>query len=234
MKKKPDNYDNKSREFLGDSKAIAHVKQAVANGTHWYLAIIQAARFWKSAEEDYGERHYTYLIGGEAFEWLSLAERLCEEIADSMPDTEKINMLFFDHPPIEVPNETFKKLIGPSKYRAYLNFLYGVLVEEALLWAVVAEIRKERMYSGLNKHNETLDRAYHRIYGATQSTLLAEFRQEKKYPRRKSISLTERKEFTYWLFKYRFKVCDKSRVASDTKKALVKMHHDLAYRKIPS
>jgi len=28
------------------------------------------------------------------------------------------------------------------------------------------------------------------------------------------------KEFTYWLFKYRLKHCDKARVASDTKKAL--------------
>ena len=234
MQKKPDHYGNTSHKSVGDAKAIAHVKQAVASGTHWYLAIIQAARFWKSAEEDYGAHHYTYLIGGEAFDWLSLAERLCEEIDDSIPNTEKINVLFFDHPPIEVSNEIFKKLLGPSKYRAYLNFLYGVLVEEALLWAVVTEIRKERMYSGLNKHNETLDKAYCRIYGATESTLLAEFRQEKKYPKHKSISLTERKEFTYWLFKYRLKVCDKSRVASDTKKALVKMHHDLARRKIPS
>ena len=28
------------------------------------------------------------------------------------------------------------------------------------------------------------------------------------------------KEFTYWLFKYRLKRCEKARIASDTKKAL--------------
>lgn len=234
MQKTFDRPDSTSHKSPGDAKAITHLKQAVANGTHWYLAIMQAARFWKSASEDYRERHYTYLIGGEAFDWLALAERLCEEIGDSIPEKEKNNLFFFDHPPIEVSNETFKKLIGPSKYRAYLNFLYGVLVEEALLWAIVADIRKERMSAGLNKHNETLDKAYCRIYGATESTLLAGFRQEKKFLNRKSISLTERKEFTYWLFKYRLKVCDKSRIASDTKKALVKMHHDLAQRNIPS
>ncbi|MFC2059874.1 hypothetical protein ACFLTZ_02115 [Chloroflexota bacterium] len=50
--------------------------------------------------------------------------------------------------------------------------------------------------------------------------LLKRFRQDKGYPRLKSISLTELKEFTYWLFKYRLKHCDKARVASDTKKAL--------------
>jgi len=232
MQKKVDHPGGASHKSPGDAKAITHLKQAVASGTHWYLAIMQAARFWKSSTEDYKECHYTYLIGGEAFDWLSLAERLCQEIGDSIPENEKVNLLFFDHPPLNVTNETFKKLIGPSKYRAYLNFLYGVLVEEALLWAVVAEIRKERMYSGLNKHNETLDKAYRRIYGSTEPMLLAQFRQEKKYPKRRSISLTERKEFTYWLFKYRLKVCDKSRVASDTKKALMKMHHDLANKKL--
>ncbi len=40
-----------------------------------------------------------------------------------------------------------------------------------------------------------------------------------------SISVGEAKEFTYWLFKQRLKRCDKSCVASDTKKALAKMHH---------
>jgi len=61
--------------------------------------------------------------------------------------------------------------------------------------------------------------------------LLDSFRKEKRYPKRKSITLSELKEFTYWLFKYRLKKCDKSRVASDTKKALIKMQRNLASRK---
>ena len=217
----------------GDAKAITHLKQAVASGTHWYLALLEAVKYWKSAREDYKDRNYTYLIGGEAFDWLILAERLCHEISDSVPEKERVNLLFFDQPPLEISKEKFKKLIGPSKYRAYLNYLYGVLVEEALISAVVDEIRKERRSVGLNKHEDVTDKAYRRIYGATQKALLDKFRQEKKYPKRNSMSLTERKEFTYWLFQHRLKICDKSRVASDTKKALVKMHHDLARRKTP-
>ncbi|MEK7280882.1 MAG: hypothetical protein AAB037_00825, partial [Chloroflexota bacterium] len=46
------------------------------------------------------------------------------------------------------------------------------------------------------------------------------FLKDKGYPRRLRLSLSQFKEFTYWLFKYRVKYCDKSRVASDTKKAL--------------
>jgi hypothetical protein len=210
----------------GDAKAIEHLKQAVAGGKHWYIALLEAIKLWKSAEEDYHGLNYRYLIDGEAFDWLLLAERLSNEIGESIPEKERINLLFFDLPPLELTREEFKKLIGPVKYRAYLNYLYGVLVEENLISAVVDEIRKERFASGLNKHDDILDKAYRRIYGDDQQTLLDSFRKEKRYPKRKSMTLSELKEFTYWLFKYRIKKCDKSRVASDTKKALLKMQHN--------
>ncbi len=59
-----------------------------------------------------------------------------------------------------------------------------------------------------------------RIYDATREALLKQFRQEKGHAQLKSITLTEMKEFTYWLFKYRLKRCEKAKIASDTKKAL--------------
>jgi hypothetical protein len=217
-----------------DARAIEHLKQAVAGGKHWYLALLETIKLWKSAEEDYQGRHLHYLINGEAFDWLLLAERLSDEISQSIPDKERVNLLFFDIPPVELGKEEFKRLIGPAKYQAYLNYLYGVLVEENLVSAVVDEIRKERLASGSNKHEDTLDKAYRRIYGASQQTLLDRFRKEKKYAKRKSTSLSELKEFTYWLFKYRIKKSDKSRVASDTKKALVKMQRNLAAKRPPS
>ena len=209
-----------------DARAIAHIKRAVADGKHWYIALLEAIKLWKSAEEDYQGRHYRYLIDGEAFDWLLLAERLSDEISQSIPEKERINLLFFDIPPLELTREEFKKLIGPVKYRAYLNYLYGVLVEENLISAVVDEIRKERLAAGLHKHEDILDKAYRRIYGDNQQSLLDSFRKEKRHPKRKSMTLSELKEFTYWLFKYRIKKCDKSRVASDTKKALIKMQHN--------
>jgi hypothetical protein len=216
-------WNNSTSTVGGDAKAIAHLKQAVASGKHWYTALLEAIRLWKSPEEDYHGRRYRYLIDGEAFDWLLLAERLSDEISESIPEKERIGLLFFDLPPLELATEEFKKLIGPAKYRAYLNYLYGVLVEENLISAVVDEIRKERRASGLNKHADVLDKAYRRIYSDDQQSLLNSFRKEKRYPKRKSMTLSELKEFTYWLFKYRIKKCDKSRVASDTKKALIKM-----------
>ena len=213
----------------GDARAIEHLKQAVASGKHWYIALLEAIKLWKSPEEDHQGHHLRYLIEGEAFDWLLLAERLSNEI--TIPEKEKVDLLFFDLPPVELSTEEFKKLIGSAKYKAYLNYLYGVLVEENLISAVVDEIRKERLASGSTKHEDILDKAYRRIYGSSQQTLLDSFRKEKKYPKRKSITLGELKEFTYWLFKYRLKRCDKSRVASDTKKALIKMQDNLAAKK---
>jgi hypothetical protein len=216
-----------------DAKAIEHLRQAIASGKHWYIVLLEAIKLWKSAEEDYQGRHLRYLINGEAFDWLLLAERLIDELGESIPEKERVNLLFFDVPPLELTREEFKKLIGPAKYRAYLNYLYGVLVEENLISAVVDEIRKERLASGSNKQEDVLDKAYRRIYGASQQSLLDRFRKEKKYPKRKSMTLGELKEFTYWLFKYRIKKSDKSRVASDTKKALIKMQRNLAAKKPP-
>ena len=209
----------------GDIQAIQHLKRAIAEGKHWYLALLEAIRLWVSPEEDYHGRHYRYLIDNEAFDWLVLAERLCEEVDGLIPEKEQIDLLFFDRPPIELTKDEFKELIGSAKYQAYLNYLYGVLVEEFLILSVTEEIRKRRRTLGLTEDGEISDEVYQRIYGATQQELVECFRRDKGYPERKSITVGEVKEFTYWLFKQRVKRCDKSCVASDTKKALVKLNY---------
>lgn len=210
-----------------DIQAIEHLKRSLAEGKHWYIALLEAIRLWKSSEEEYKGRRYRYLIAGEAFDWLLLAERLLDEVGDAVPEQEKIDLLFFDRPPLELSHQEFKDLIGPAKYRAYLNYLYGVLVEEALVAAVVEEIRKERSALGITRDEDVLDMAFRRIYGADRETLLGVFRKEKHIRRRKSLTLDELKEFTYWLFKYRVKRTEKPKVASDTKKALLKMQRDM-------
>ena len=224
-------HHNPEGNIEGDLQAIQHLREAVAAGKHWYLALLEAIKLWKSPEETYHRRHYRYLIDGEAFDWLLLAERLCQEIKGHIPVKERISLLFHDRAPVELPNGEFKKLIGAAKYRAYLNYLYGVLVEEGLLSAVVEELRKERRAAGWEKFDNVLDKAYKRVYGQSQHVLLDSFKKEKKYTRRKTVSLSMLKEFTYWLFKYRLKHCDKSRVASDTKKALLHMQRNFILKR---
>jgi hypothetical protein len=200
-------------------EAIRHLEQAILSGEHWYIALLEAIRLWAGSEETCNGRHYCYLIDGEALDWLLLAERLCEAVDYLVPEEEKLVLLFQGRPPLRLTKEKFKGLIGAAKYRQYLNYFYGVTVEEALVLAVQGEVRKEWRASAYSEHN-LLNEVYQRIYGATKATLLKRFRRERGYPQLKSISLTELREFTYWLFKYRLKNCDKARVASDTKKAL--------------
>jgi len=209
---------------IADNEAISHLKQAITGGKHWYIALLEAIGLWTWGEETYNGRHYRYLIDGEAFDWLLLAERLCQAVEGILPEEERLALLFHGQPPIKLSAPKFKKLIGSGKYHQYLNYFYGVTVEEALIQAVQEEIRKERRTSGYNNEQNLLNEAYRRIYGATKAILLRHFRREKRYPQLKSISLAELKEFSYWLFKYRLQQCDKARVASDTKKALERLN----------
>ena len=208
----------------GETEAIRHLQQAIISGKHWYIALLETIGAWNTAEETHNGRTYRYLIDGEAFDWLLLAERLCESVDGLLPEDEEIALLSQGKPPLELTKKNFKELIGSTRYRQYLNYFYGITVEEALILAVREEVCKEKRTLGLNKELDYDNEAYQRIYGATRAVLLKRFRREKGYRQIKSISLTELKEFTYWLFKYRLKQCDKARVASDTKKALQQLN----------
>lgn len=213
-----------------DREAIQHLKQSIDSGKQWYIALIEAIGLWGSAEEVYNGQTYRYLIAGEAFDWLSLAERLCSEVDGIIPEEEKSNLLFFAAPPIELSPMEFKRLMGEVKYRAYLNYLYGVVVEEALILAVEEEVYKEQRNFALHKEDTIQKETYQRIYNADMVALLHQFREERGYRQCKSITLTEQKEFIYWLFKYRLKNCEKARIASDTRKALQCLQHQWALR----
>ncbi len=210
----------------GSAEAIRYLEQAIASGEHWYIALLKAIELWTAAEETHNGRLYCYLIAGEAFDWLLLAERLCETVTDGLvPEDEKAALLFHGRPPLALTAKEFKELIGNTKYHQYLNYFYGITVEEALLLAVREEVRKERQALGYTKESDAADNeAYRRIYSTTKAVLLKRFRQEKGYPQLKSTGLKELKEFTYWLFKYRLAQCDRARIASDTKKALKRLN----------
>ncbi|MBE13588.1 MAG: hypothetical protein CL744_08420, partial [Chloroflexi bacterium] len=90
----------------------------------------------------------------------------------------------------------------------------------ALLQAVTAEIEKRFYASGRRYHVDHSDESHFRIYRTTMTELLESYREECSLPDIDSFTLTEQKEFTYWLFKVRLKVSDKAKIASDTRKGL--------------
>jgi hypothetical protein len=164
------------------ARIIAELNRVVATGeTHWFFALMQAVREWPLAEERVGDRVYRYLIGGEAFDWLLLAERLCDEIEDIIPEDEREALLFHGRLPEEVDENDVERLLG-AKHRAHLNFVYGVRVEEALQLAVAAEVHKERFASRMWENGQGDDEVFHRLYGATRADLFAEFRLSQQQP----------------------------------------------------
>ena len=198
---------------------LVRLRELVESGErHWFTAVLEGAGQWPLAEEEVDGRRYCYLIGGEAFDWLLLAERLCKALADVTPEDEREALLTHGRFPMEVSEEEFRRLLGPAKHRAHLNFFYGVKVEQALQLGVAQEVHKERLCQ-VGENGHVNEEVCSRIYGATRQELLEKFRQAGGLSGGE-LSPGDLREFTYWLFKHRVSNADPARVASDTRKGL--------------
>ena len=131
---------------------------------------------------------------------------------------EKERLLFYGRLPEPVTPEIFRDLLGVNKYRGYLNFWYGVVVEEALQLTVEEEVRKRQIARCYPDTEDLVEDAFNHIYSESRTNLLEEFRRQTKISMRKALTLTDVKEFTYWLHKHRLNLWDPARVASDTTK----------------
>ena len=221
------NRDGRSQP-ADDRVAVEHLRRALVAGRDWPTALLEAMALWTAHEETYDGRHYSYFIAGEAFDWLTLAERLCCHLDGVIPEHEKEELLFRGAFPASFDQKQLQHLIGVDKYRGYLNYFYGVTVEEALQLAVEGEVQKRYLSNGNHYRGDFSEEAFVRIYGAPKSQLLRTFWAEHGRPMKPSIRVTEDKEFTYWLFKYRIKTLDKAKVASDTRKGLGQLQRMLS------
>jgi hypothetical protein len=198
--------------------------RSVTSGEYWARALIKAIASWQLPSETVGDRHYRYLIGGDAFDWLVLAERLLAEVVDFVPDKERVALLFEGAWPEDISEEEFSEAVGAGRYAAHLNFRYGVVVEEALQLAFEQEVQKERQAKVWGDYQGMSDRdvALFRLYGASGDQLRREFAEERQdmHLPGNAMGLGDLKEFTYWLFQYRVKMADPARVASDTRRGL--------------
>ena len=95
-------------------------------GDSWALALLEAVGSWVSPENTYQGRQYRFLIHGEAFDWILLAERLCHGVNSDIFQGELETLLFEGRFPVPVTAATFKDLVGYNKHRAFLNYWYGI------------------------------------------------------------------------------------------------------------
>ena len=203
------------------------LRQAVEDGRPWQEALLQAMEQWTLPEETIGGVRRQYLLLGEAFDWLMLARRLGAEVHELIPEDERRARLHTGHFIFDMPMEEVRRLLGVTKYRAYLNYWYGVTVEQALQIVVQQEVRKERNSLSVQARRGVTDAVFGKIYGHPRGELLAEFRAECPMTDPRDAPGTELKAFTYWLFKTRVYRSDPARVASDTRKALEWLHERL-------
>ena len=204
-------------------EVVFRMRQAILDGAHWFEAMLDAVARWRTPDEQVGNRTFSYLIQGEAFDWLLLAERLLDEVPDLVPSREREALLWENRWPLELDEDEFALKIGKAKHSAHLNFLYGVLVEEALQLSVEEEIHKEgrsRAWGADLRVDETM---FQRVYGLSREELFAAHYEETGVMLRHDVSYADWKAFTYWLFKFLLKRQDKARVASDTRKGLAQL-----------
>lgn len=208
-----------SRSLLANP-AITQFRRALEDGTHWYLALLDAIALWEEPRERFRGQDWQYLIAGEALDWLLLADRLCKEVRPHLPRPEVDALLFEGRPPLPLATEEFRDRIGPLKYRCFLNYFYGVTVEQALFFALEEEGRRHVVTTG---GRFDFDPLHLDLYGAREETLLEEFARETRRADPAALDVRHYDAYTYFLFKHRIAYCLPPRVASDTKRGLAEL-----------
>jgi len=179
---------------------------------------------WSVTEEIYKGKNFRYFIAGEAFDWQLLAQRLCGSVNRLIPKDEKEELLISGILPDRFKTDSIASLIklraGHAKYRGFLNYYYGVIVEEAVQSVVEQEIHKRNISRSAKYINNDRGQAFIKIYGHSIEDMLSMYKLTTGEKYRKGLSLMQYREFTYWLFQFRVKNSDKAKVASDTNKGL--------------
>ncbi len=207
---------------LTPEQGVEAFLRALEHGEPWYPALLEVIARWTAPFEEIEGTLYTYLIAGEAFDWLLLAQRLIEEAGDLVDEDEAEQLLVHGIAPDGSGEAEFEAAIGPAKHRAHLNFQYGIVVEELLMLAVELELIKSGALEGAGHVAPDLE-AYDRIYGVGLDELKILYAADTGHQLTDRLAQSELQAFTYWLSKYRVRTGEPARVASDTKKAMAMM-----------
>lgn len=206
---------------LTPAQGVEAFRRAVERGAPWYPALLEVIARWTAPSEVIDGTQRTYLIAGEAFDWLLLAQRLIDGV-EGVPDDEAEQLLVHGIAPDGSGEAEFEAAIGPAKHRAHLNFQYGVVVEELLLLAVELELMKAGALERSGRIAPDLE-AFERVYAKPLDELKVLYAAESGAVLEERMSQSELQAFTYWLSKYRVRNSEPARVASDTKKAMAMM-----------
>ena len=212
------------------SRLKSDLVAATLVGESWKFVVLETIAKWPLATENVGGVQLDYLIGGEAFDWRLLANRLLGECCDGVESETWWEWLSDPVLFAGFEEAEFMRAVGVDKFRSHLSYFYGVTVEQSLMAAVEEEITHRRVTAGRQMSDQSLEVAYETLYGNTRDQLWEVFKLEvivgsarEGWRHRDEHSLGSEDAFTYWLFKLRMERSDPAKVASDTRKGLSKL-----------
>ena len=212
------------------SELAPAVTDSDSEGEAWKISVLETIAKWPLANEQVAGERFDYLIGGEAFDWRLLAQRLLSDCG--MTIGEEVWRDWLSDPVLFAGFEEaeFMRAVGVDKFRSHLSYFYGVTVEQSLVTAVEEEITHRRVGAGRQLNDQALEQAYEILYGNSRDQLWEVFKLEiglvavrKGWRHRDEHSLGSEDAFTYWLFKLRMERSDPAKIASDTRKGLAKL-----------
>lgn len=219
--------DTNRRQLLDDL-----IRRLEGDASHWQPTFLRIVAAWPKQNERIGDEIFHYFIGGEAFNWKRLAERIATQLAKDNVSQIRSADLFewlgttgvFGG----IPEQQFQRILGVDAWRAHLNYFYGVHIEQCLIAAVQSRIQKRRYTNGMPPSDDASDQAYLGLYEETEQTLWEQFIGENSIrladliaestDETRTIALEE--EFTYWLFKRRIEYTNAPQVAAETQRGL--------------
>ena len=185
------------------------------------MALLTASARWSLSEEVIEDAHYRYILAEEAFDLVSLMNRLAGDCQGIISREDLSDALFIDEYELVRTDENLRRELGSLKYSQYLNYFYGVLMEEVLIFATEDEVRKMYTSNGFRSVAKETDLALVRLYGTNERDLLDRYCKEEGVELiNTEMTVTQKREFTYWLFKFRMRSAEPAKAASDVSKAL--------------
>lgn len=208
-------------------------RQIGSDPVHWADYLLNVVGAWPLGEEEVDGEEYRYFIGGEAFNWKRLAERLIAGVAVDIKDSYLLEAmqgwLYSDHVFGGFEENEFRRTLGIYKWRAHLNYFYGVYLERCLFTVVQHRIHRRRFARGMSPSDDAAEDAFLGLYNEDEATLWQSFVEESDCVGDRSSgngsldasrSLSVDDEFMYWLFKRRVGSTNRPQVAYEIQQGL--------------
>lgn len=144
------------------------IQQIEDEPSNWKPIFLGTVAAWPKQNEHACGQTFHYFIGGEAFNWKRLAERIAtqldEENHTEVPPSDLFEWLETTGVFGGMPEQQLQRILGVDAWRAHLNYFYGVHIEQCLIAAVQSRVQKRRYSNGLPPSDDASDRAYLGLY----------------------------------------------------------------------